>query len=218
LLRIVYLSVFAVLSAAAGVFYYSETRQAGVLVASQDLLVGSRVSDADVSVRQVNPSSVPAGTLTAPEQAIGHFVFFPVLKGQFLDGRHLSTVRNAQSLTVGLGVPKGYRIIGLPISPAAAVGGTLKPGDSVDVIAIPNSAKGFGILEDGVGPAEVVGKRVMVVGLRTEQGTEVDAASRGIAIGSSKAGSVLLAIPERDEGKYSAALVNSTFFLALITD
>jgi Flp pilus assembly protein CpaB len=218
LLRTIYLSVFAILSAAAGIFYYSETRQAGVLVATQDLLVGSRVEDTDIAVRQVNPASVPVGTLSATEQAIGHFVFFPVLKGQFLDGRHLSTVRNAQALTVGLRVPGGYRIIGLPISPAAAVGGTLKPGDSVDVIAIPNSGKGTAVLDDGAGPAEVVGRRVIVVGLRTEQGQELDSTSRGVGLGSSKAGSVLLAIPERDEGKYSAALVNSTFFLALVTD
>jgi Flp pilus assembly protein CpaB len=217
-LRLLYLSAFAILSTAAGVFYYSETRQATVLVASQDLLIGSRVEDTDITLRQVNPASVPTGTLTTPEEAVGRFVSFPVLKGQFLDGRHLTSVRNAQALTGGLGVPRGYRIIGLPISPAAGVGGTLKPGDFVDVLAIPSSTRAVGGLDEGAGVSEVIGKRVMVVGLRTDQGGEVDSMSRLNGLTASRLATVLLAIPERDEAKYSAALASSTFFLALAID
>jgi hypothetical protein len=66
----------------------------------------------------------------------------------------------------------------------------------------------------------VIGTRVMVLGLRTDQGTtlEPSTGSHGIGAVGNKAASILLAIPEPDETRYSAALATSTFFIALTTD
>ena len=72
---------------------------------------------------------------------------------------------------------------------------------------------------DELMPAPVlIGKDVLVIGLRTEQGTEVDQADHGLNVGNSKPGSVLVAIPQTEESAYSAAIAASSFVLALSTD
>lgn len=218
MLRTVYLTVFVILSAVAGLFYYSHTRLIPAVVATTDLKVGAQIQDSDVAIRRVNPGSVPAGTYTDVSQAIGRFVSFPILRDQYLDARVVAASRNADLLESGLDVPKGYRIISLPIVPSSAVGGSLKPGDQVDVIAIPGANRGS---PDETSPAPtVIGTHVLVLGLRSDQGTTLDTStgSRGIGFVGSKPGSILLAIPEADETKYSAALATSTFFIALTTD
>ncbi len=218
MLRTIYLTGFVILSAIAGFFYYSQTRLVPAVVATTDLKIGAQVEDADVSIRRVSAAALPAGTLTRTEQAVGRMVSFPVLRGQFLDVRQLAATRNAELLQSGLSVPAGFRIISLPIQPAAAVGGALKAGDVVDVIAVPNTTKAPGTDEPRA--PRVIGKRVLVLGLRSEQGTELDprAGGRALSFATTKAASILLAVPESDETNYSAALVSSTFFFALATD
>jgi pilus assembly protein CpaB len=216
--RSIYSGVFVVLSTIAGLFYYGHTRQSPALVATRDLSVGIRITDSDVTVRQVNPGSVPPGVLRTADQAIGQVVSSPILEGQFLDGRQVAPSRNANLLGSGLDVPAGYRIIGLPIAPAAAVGGVLKPGDRVDVMAIPNPSKAPSLIDESAPSPVIIGKDVLVIGLRTDQGTQVDPADHGLNLGNSKPGSVLLAIPQTEEPVYSAAIAASSFVLALSTD
>lgn len=216
--RTIYLGVFILLSTVAGLFYYWHTRQSTALVAIRDLTVGTRIQDSDITVRQVNPGSVPPGVLKAPDQAIGQVVASPVLEGQFLDARQVAPSRNARLLGSGLDVPAGYRIIGLPIAPAAAVGGVLKPGDRVDVMAIPNPSKTATLVDESAPAPVMIGKDVLVIGLRTEQGTQLDQADHGLNVGNSKPGSVLIAIPQTEESVYSAAIAASSFVLALSTD
>jgi Flp pilus assembly protein CpaB len=216
--RSVYFGIFLVLSGIAGLFYYSNTRQATALVASRDLNVGARIEDSDVMVRQVNPASIDQRVLTSLDQAVGKIVAVPVLAGQFLDARQVRVSRNATVLGAGLGIPAGYRIMGLPILPAAAVGGVLKPGDRVDVMSIPGTAKASGSLDTGGAAPVMIGMNVLVVGLRTDQGTAIDQTDHGIASSGNRPASVLLAIPQADEAAYSAAIASSTFVLALSTD
>src|SRR6266566_4589736 len=128
----------------------------------------------------------------------------------------LSTI--AGLLGTGLDVPPGYRIIGLPIAPAAAVGGVLKPGDRVDVMAIPNPSKVSPLADESAQVPVMIGKNVLVIALRTEQGTQVDQVDHGLNVGNSKPGSVLLAIATTEESAYSSAIASSSFVLALSTD
>ena len=216
--RSIYLGMFVLLSTIAGLFYYSHTRESTAVVATRDLSVGTRIQDSDVAVRQVNPASVPLGVLRASEQAIGQVVSSPILEGQFVDARQVATSRNASLLGTGLNVPVGYRIIGLPIAPAAAVGGVLKPGDRVDVMAIPNPGKTVTLLEEPAPAPILIGKDVLVIALRTDQGTPVDQADHGLNAGNSKPASVLVAIAPTEESVYAAAIASSTFVLALSTD
>ena len=216
--RTIYSGVFILLATIAGLLYYTDTRQSTALVATRDLSVGTRIQDSDISVRRINSASVPPGVLKASDQAIGQVVSSPILEGQFLDARQVATSRNASLLGAGLDVPSGYRIIGLPIAPSAAVGGVLKPGDRVDVMAIPNPVKAVALTEEMAPAPVIIGKNVLVIGLRTDQGTPVDQAERGLNLGNSKPGSVLLAIAQTEESAYSSAIASSSFVLALSTD
>jgi len=216
--RSIYLGVFVLLSTIAGIFYYTNTRQATAMVATRDLSVGTRIQDSDVAARQVNPASVPPGALKAADQAVGQVVSFPILEGQFLDARQVAPSRNASLLGSGLDVPVGYRIIGLPIAPAAAVGGVLKPGDRVDVMAITNPSKAATLVDESLPAPVMIGKDVLVIGLRTDQGTQVEQADHGLNVANSKPGTVLVAIPPTEESAYSAAIAASSFVLALSTD
>jgi Flp pilus assembly protein CpaB len=214
--RTIYFAAFVVLSGFAGFFYYAHTREAPALVATRDLAVGTRIDDSDVSVRLVNPASVGNSVLSSRDQAVGQVVSFPVLEGQFIDARQVAATRNANLIGAGLDVPIGFRIIGLPVAPAAAVGGVLKAGDRVDVMAIPNPTKTT-LTGDLLPVAPVmIGTNVLVLGLRTDQGTQVDQSAIGAS--GDKPSSVLLAIPAIDEFNYSAAMASSTFVLALSTD
>jgi hypothetical protein len=86
------------------------------------------------------------------------------------------------------------------------------------VIAIPSQPKtGVGV-EDAAFANQAIGHDVLVVGLRTEQGTAFDRSDPSINATEAKPSSVLLAIPEGDEGRYSGAMATSTFLLALSTD
>jgi len=215
--RSLYLAVFVVLSGIAGLFYYSHTRQAMALVANHDLTVGTRIQDSDVALRQVNPASVGGNVLRSTDQAIGQIVSFPILEGQFVDAREVAPTKNATLLGSGLDIPPGYRIIGVPIAPAAAVGGVLKPGDRVDVMAIPNLSRQISPADQSAPAPALIGKNILVIGIRTEQGTDVAQADHGVNIGS-KPASVLLAIPQTEETTYSSAIVGASFVLALSTD
>jgi Flp pilus assembly protein CpaB len=210
--------MFILLSTVAGLVYYSHTRQSTALVATRDLNVGTRIQDSDIAVRRINPGSVPPGVLLASDQAIGQVVSSPILEGQFVDARQVAPSKNASLLGAGLDVPAGYRIIGVPISPAAAVGGALKPGDRVDVMAIPNPTKGATLGDESAPVPVMIGKNVLVIGLRTDQGTPVDLADHGLNVGNSKPASVLLAIAQTEESAYSSAIASSSFVLALSTD
>ena len=216
--RSVYLVVFVLLSGIAGLFYYSQTRQATAVVAARDLTVGTRIQDSDVSLRQVNPASLTHEVLNTLDQAVGQVVAVPILEGQFLDARQVAPAKNAAMLGSGLDMPAGYRIIGLPIAPAGAVGGVLKPGDRVDVMAVAGGTKAMAPADQPPTAPILVGKDVLVIGLRTEQGSPVDQVDHGLNTGNSKLASILLAIPQTDEEAYSTAIANSTFVLTLSTD
>ena len=216
--RGMYLVICVLLSGIAGFFYYSQTRQATAVVAARDLTVGTRIQDSDVSLRQINPASVSHEVIKTLDQVVGQVVAVPILEGQFLDARQVAPARNAAMLGSGLDMPSGYRIIGLPIAPAAAVGGALKPGDRVDVMAIAGGTKATTLADQPLATPMLLGKDVLVIGLRTEQGTPVDQAEHGLSAGTSKLASILLAIPQNDEESYSAAMASSTFVLTLSTD
>src|SRR5437879_9955964 len=177
--RTIFAGVFVVLSSIAGLLYYADTRQATALVATRDLSVGTHIQDADLAFRRINPASVPAGVLKASDQAVGQVVSSPILEGQFLDARQVAPSRNASLLGAGLDVPPGYRIIGLPIAPAAAVGGVLKPGDRVDVMAIPNPSKVSPLADESAPVPVMIGKNVLVIALRTEQRSEERRVGKG---------------------------------------
>src|SRR5207245_7683257 len=121
MLRTVYLTAFVILSAVAGLFYYSQTRLVPAVVATTDLKVGAQIQDSDVAIRHVSPGSIPTGTYADLGLAIGRRVSFPILRDQDIGARAVAASRSAALLAGGLDILPGYRIISLPIVPAPSL-------------------------------------------------------------------------------------------------
>jgi Flp pilus assembly protein CpaB len=228
-----------ILALLAGALYYGHTREITVVVASQDLKVGTRISDSQLETRRVHPNSIPVGAARTAELVAGRVVTVPVLAGQYVPLRALSQ-RPGAAIGVGIEVPQGFKVISIPVAPAFAVGGALRPGDYVDVLAMPPplspgvqrppaapvqtpalTGAAIGSGGQGPSPAELVGRHVLVVGLRSDQGAAIEEPApggRGLNFASTKVGSLLLAIPPQDTTRYLAAASASTFFIALSLD
>ncbi len=233
MLRGIFLGISLALALIAGALYYGYTREVGVVVAAQDLKVGTRVTDDQVQVRRVHPNSLPEGAVRTAASAVGRYITFPVLAGQYVPARALAD-RPASGIGSGVDVPPGFRIVSIPISPAMAVGGALRPGDHVDVFAVaattPGTAFRSGSTSAGGGggsgmqesrASELVGRHVLVLGLRSEQGTALEdtpKGNRGLNLSNARIGSLLLAIPPEEAARYSAAAAGATFFVALTID
>jgi pilus assembly protein CpaB len=211
----VYLGVFGVLALGAGGIYFASTRETTALVARGDLSVGTAVTDSSVAVRRVHPGDIPPGSATNVADVVGMYVSWPILDGQFIPTRALSRGR-ASMIAGGLAVPAGYHALSVPVTPAEAAGGVLRPGDLVDVIAVAkNQAPGA-----SPAPALTLGRRVLVLGMRTDQGQAIDGGGgsspvRGLNFSSNRIASVVLAVAPEDEEKYAAATAVSTFSLVL---
>lgn len=215
MVRAVYLGVFLVLALAAGGIYYATTRETAAVVARGDLRVGTSITEASVTLRRVHPGDVPQGSATRVADVVGRFVSWPILDGQFIPTRALARDR-ASLIAGGLSVPAGFHALSVPVSAADAAGGVLRPGDLVDVLAVAkNQAPGA-----SPAPATTLGKRVLVLGMRTDQGQALDSGSgsgtvRGLNFSSNRIASVVLAVAPEDEEKYAAAAAVSNFTLVL---
>jgi Flp pilus assembly protein CpaB len=215
MVRVVYLGIFAVLALAAGGIYFASTRETTVLVAKGDLNVGMAITDTSVAVRRVHPGDIPPGTASRVSEVVGMYISWPILDGQFIPMRALSRGR-AALIAGGLAVPAGYHALSVPVTAADAAGGVLRPGDLVDVIAVAkNQAPGA-----TPAPAVTLGKRVLVLGIRTDQGQALDGGGgsgtvRGLNFSSNRIASVVLAVAPEDEERYAAATAVSTFSLVL---
>jgi len=215
MVRVVYLGVFVVLALAAGGIYYASTRETTALVAKGDLRVGTPITESSVAVRRVHPGDVPQGSAIRLTDVVGKFVSWPVLDGQFIPTRALARDR-ASLIAGGLSVPAGFHALSVPVTAAEAAGGVLRPGDLVDVLAVAkNQAPGA-----SPAPATTLGKRVLVLGMRTDQGQALDAGNgsstvRGLNFASNRIASVVLAVAPEDEEKYAAAAAVSNFTLVL---
>jgi Flp pilus assembly protein CpaB len=214
MVRAIYLGLFVVLALAAGGIYFASTRETTVVVAKGDLNVGTAVGESSVAVRRVHPGDIPAGSATNLAEVVGKYVSWPILDGQFIPTRALSRDR-VSLIAGGLAVPAGFHALSVPVTAADAAGGILRPGDLVDVLAVAkNQAPG-----SSPAPAVTLGRRVLVLGMRTDQGQALDGGGsgtvRGLNFSSSRIASVVLAVAPDDEEKYAAAVAVSTFSLVL---
>ncbi|HEV3230749.1 MAG TPA: Flp pilus assembly protein CpaB [Candidatus Dormibacteraeota bacterium] len=212
--RAVYLGLFLVLSLAAGAIYYAGTREATVVVARGDLRPGAQLTETALAVRRVSPAAIPPGTASSLDEVLGRYVAWPVLDGQYLPLRALARDR-AALISADLQVPPGYHAISLAVSAADAVGGAVRPGDHVDVLAVArNQAPGA-----SPAPAALLGSHVLVLGLRTDTGQPLDLATgatgRGLDFASARIGSILIAVSGDDESRYATASATSSFTVVL---
>lgn len=224
--RTAYLVASLLLAGAAALLTLRAQHTVAVVVASHDLRSGRQVQASDVQVVRMHDEGLPTGTLHDTDEVVGRYLVWPAAAGEPLLSRMVRTQRSGASVLAGLAVPDGYRAVAVPVQPAGAVGGMLVPGDRVDVWATPIAGRGSAPTGPSSGgsslpPADAVllGRDVLVLELRSDQGQPLDQAAqqtvRGLNFGVGKLGSVVLAVPAEDVDHYAAAAAEDTIYLAL---
>jgi len=105
---------------------------AQVMVAANDLQVGTRVEDRDIKVIQVSASDLPAGAPRKKADVIGRGVILPISRGDFILPNNLAG-ENAGAGLPAL-IPPGMRAVSVHVNEVVSVAGFVTPGTRVDVL------------------------------------------------------------------------------------
>src|SRR5438270_10213158 len=110
-----------------------------VMVAANDLQVGSRVEARDIRIISVPAADLPPGAPRKRSDVIGHGVIMPIAKGEFILPNRLA----AENAGAGLPslIPPGMRAVSVRVNDVASVSGFVTPGTRVDVLV---TASGVG--------------------------------------------------------------------------
>ena len=103
-----------------------------VMVAADDLQVGSRVEEHDVKVIRIPAADLPPGAPRKRSDVIGHGVIVPISKGEFILPNRLAQ-ENAGSSLPSL-IPPGMRAVSVRVNEVVSVAGFVTPGTRVDVL------------------------------------------------------------------------------------
>src|SRR5580704_8509200 len=105
---------------------------ADVIVAADDIQVGSRVEEHDVRIARFPASGLPPGAYTKRSQVMGLGVIIPISKGEFVLPSKLAP-ENAGAGLPAL-IPPGMRAVSVRVNEVVSVAGFVGPGTRVDVL------------------------------------------------------------------------------------
>jgi len=103
-----------------------------VMVAANDLQVGSKVEEHDVKIIHIPSADLPPGAPRRRSEVIGHGVIIPISKGEFFLPNRLAE-ENAGSGLPSL-IPPGMRAVPMRVNEVVSVAGFVTPGTRVDVL------------------------------------------------------------------------------------
>lgn len=103
-----------------------------VIVAANDLQVGTKIDEHDIRIIKVPQSALPEGTPRRRSDVIGHGVIIPMTKGEFVLPTKLAG-DNAGSGLPSL-ITNGMRAISVRVNEVVSVAGFVTPGTRVDVL------------------------------------------------------------------------------------
>src|SRR5579863_5122906 len=103
-----------------------------VMVAANDLQVGSRVDEHDIKIIRIPAADLPPGAPRKRSEVIGHGVIIPISKGEFILPNRLAQ-ENAGSGLPSL-IPPGMRAVSVRVNEVVSVAGFVTPGTRVDVL------------------------------------------------------------------------------------
>ena len=107
-------------------------QQVAVVVAAQDLPVGTLLQAKHLKVARTNVSAVPQHAILKQESAQGRGVLYPVAANEVL----LESKLAAKDAGGGLPsmIPEGYRAVSVKVNEVVSVAGFVQPGTRVDVL------------------------------------------------------------------------------------
>lgn len=103
-----------------------------VMVAANDLTVGSRVEARDIKIIKVHQEDLPPGAPRKMADVIGHGIIVPITRGQFILPNYLAQ-ENAGAGLPAL-IPPGMRAVSVRVNEVVSVAGFVTPGTRVDVL------------------------------------------------------------------------------------
>jgi pilus assembly protein CpaB len=107
-----------------------------VVVAANDLNVGSKIEDRDLKIVRLPAESLPEGVFRSKTRVVGRGVVLPVSKGEFILPNKVAG-ENAGSGMPAL-IPPGMRAVSVRVNEVVAVAGFVVPGTRVDVLLTGN--------------------------------------------------------------------------------
>ena len=107
-----------------------------VLVAADDLQVGTKIEEKDVRFVRFPSSDLPAGVFHFVNKVVGRGVVLPISKGEFILTNKLAG-ENAGAGLPGL-IPPGMRAVSVRVNDTTSVSGFVLPGTHVDVLLTGN--------------------------------------------------------------------------------
>ena len=125
---------------ASGLTQDATVEMRSVVVAMQDIPARKAIEEADVAVREVPADETNATAFAALDDVLGRVVGIPVSAGQLMTPNVLASTTEGQTFSIldpGAEFdPNGpdWRAVSLSVEDGRAVGGTLVPGQRVDLI------------------------------------------------------------------------------------
>jgi pilus assembly protein CpaB len=107
-----------------------------VMVAANDVQVGSKLEDKDLRLARFSMASVPQGAYLSKTKLLGRGVVQPIMRGEFILPSKLAA-ENAGSGLPAL-IPPGMRAVSVRVNEVVAVAGFATPGTRVDVLLTGN--------------------------------------------------------------------------------
>jgi pilus assembly protein CpaB len=132
--------VFVYLSQSGGEEAAPSGETKSVVVASQDIAAGTRITEEMVRVKNVSADAVVPQALTSTDTVVGSVARFPITTDeQILENRVAAggiTVPKGEKVPLAYIVPEGKRAISIKVEQVISAGGLVLPGDFVDVIMV----------------------------------------------------------------------------------
>ena len=111
-----------------------------VVVASQDIAAGTRITEDMVRVKNVSADAVVSQALTSTDTVVGGVARFPIATDeQILSNRVAAggiTVPKGEKVPLAYIVPEGKRAMSIKVEQVISAGGLVLPGDFVDIIMV----------------------------------------------------------------------------------
>ena len=105
---------------------------ATVLVATQDLAAGQRVTEEMVELQLLPSTSIIRNAATAPSQVIGQSLRYAVAKGEQFNNLRQAELGRKQAFSFQ--IPDGLRAYTMPVAGSSTPASLITPGDYVDVL------------------------------------------------------------------------------------
>ncbi len=132
----------------------TQANQTTILVAAADIAQGLVIDQNSVNTKIVPNQFVQPGAVTSFDRIAGMIVIAPISKGEQITLSKLSYQRTGEGLASI--TPAGKRAISIPVDSISSVGGMIRPGDYVDLIAMLNipvsTAEGKQVVQNTVLP------------------------------------------------------------------